>query len=136
MCLHLMDHQSAMVTRELKINKSTHLRVLRDKGIRYRLQTVLWADENHRGASTHDQAQVPCVLGQFEGLFRIPQELCCIVQHEVQQWVISFQHSCCFPATDKLHSNGLLQVFAQIQDRLLTTSVLISLLRVLWLQMW
>lgn len=94
------------------------LRVLCDKGILYRLETVLWTDEHNRSASTHDQTQIPCVLGQFEGLLRVTQELCRVVQDEIQQRIVALQDTGSLSSSHKFHANGLLQVLAQVQDRL------------------
>ena len=96
------------------------LAFLGDEGVLYRFHAILRADQHHRRAPAHHQPQVPRIVRQLV-IVRIAQKLYRIVQHQVQQRIITLQHAGRFPSTRKLDPYRLLQIFAQIEDGFLSS---------------
>lgn len=99
--------------------------VLCDEWILYRFHTVLWTNQHHRCSTAHHQPKIPRVLGQLKWLVVVTQIFCCVVQHQIQQRIVTFQHTSCLSTAGKFHANRLLQIFTQVQNGLFATFLFI-----------
>lgn len=67
--------------------------LLLDEGVGDGLHAILRADEHHRSAPAHHQAQLPRVLCELVLIVGVSHVLDGAIQHEVEQRVEPFQDS-------------------------------------------
>lgn len=101
------------------------LRILWDEWILNGFHSILWANENDRCSSADNQTQATGVIAHFVWLFGITQIFLCVVQHQIQQWIVALENTTSFTATGKFHPNRLFQILAEIQNWLFSPLFLV-----------
>lgn len=95
------------------------LRILIHEWILNRFHAILRTNQNNGCATAHNQSQATCIFGHFVCLFGVAQIFLCVVQHQIQQRIITFKYAACFTATGKFHTDCFFQIFTEIQNRFL-----------------
>lgn len=96
------------------------LSILRYERILYRLHTVLWTNQHNRCTTTHHQTETSRFFSQFERLVGVAQVFRCVVQHQIEQRIVAFKYTGRFTAASELHTNGFLEVLAEVQNGFLS----------------
>lgn len=97
-----------------------------DERVGYGFHSVHRTDHYDRRTSAHDKPQGPRVVRELVRVVGVSQELCGIIDDQVQQRIISLEDAGGLPSALELHANGFVQILGEVDDALFSLLLLLT----------